>query len=198
MKTIRSIAAIFVFSALFAVSAFAQAPATQKIGFINTFAFGDEKAGITKYISANKTLDTEFTPVNNELKGLVTKYQTLQKEIENLRAQVQNQGANKVPISEQTFNAKVEEFDKLGREIKFKQEDAKARFERRQAALLGPVQQDIMKAMQDFAKQKGYSVILDAAKLDEAGIILAWDSTADITKEFVTFFNARPATTATK
>ena len=194
MKTIRSIAAIFVFSALFAVSAFAQAPATQKIGFINTFAFGDEKAGITKYISANKTLDTEFTPVNNELKGLVTKYQTLQKEIENLQTQAQ---AGKVPIDQKTVSLKVEEFDKLGREIKFKQEDAKARFERRQAALLGPVQQDIMKAMQDFAKQKGYSVILDAAKLDEAGIILAWDATADITKEFVTFFNARPATTAT-
>lgn len=194
MKTIRSIAAIFVFSALFAVSAFAQATATPKIGFVNTYAFGDDKAGITKYISANKTLDTEFTPVQNELKGLATKYQTLQKEIEGLQRQAQDP---KVPIDQRTVSAKVEEFEKLGREIEFKQKDAEARFKRRQAALLGPVQQDIMKAMQDFAKQKGYSVILDAAKLDEAGIILAWDPTADVTKEFITFFNARPATTAT-
>lgn len=194
MKTFRSIAAIFVFSALFAVSAFAQTAATPKIGFVNTYAFGDDKAGITKYINANKTLETEFTPVNNELKTMATKYQTLQKDFENLRDAAQKPNS---PVKVETVQAKADELDKLGREIKFKQEDAKAQFERRQAALLGPVQQDIMKAMQDFAKQKGYSVILDAAKLDEAGIILAWDPSADVTKEFVTFFNARPATTAT-
>jgi hypothetical protein len=49
-----------------------------------------------------------------------------------------------------------------------------------------------------FAKQKGYSLILDSSKLYQAGIILAFDeSKVDVTKEFITFFNARPATAAT-
>ena len=54
-----------------------------------------------------------------------------------------------------------------------------------------------MKAMQDFTKQKGYSLILDGAKLEEAGILIGFDDKYDITKEFITFYNSRPATTAT-
>jgi len=48
-----------------------------------------------------------------------------------------------------------------------------------------------------FAKQKGFGLILDGAKLEGAGLILAVDLTkVDVTKEFITFYNARPAGTA--
>ncbi len=41
-------------------------------------------------------------------------------------------------------------------------------------------------------------LILDAAKLEGAGLILAVDlPKVDVTKDFITFYNARPATTAT-
>jgi len=64
--------------------------------------------------------------------------------------------------------------------------------------VMGPILQDIGRAMDDFAKQKGFALILDAAKLEGAGLILAVDlAKVDVTKEFITFFNARPATTAT-
>ena len=57
--------------------------------------------------------------------------------------------------------------------------------------------QDIGKAVNDFAKQKGYTLILDIAK-DQAGFLLAvGDEKIDITKDFITFYNARPAATAT-
>ena len=52
--------------------------------------------------------------------------------------------------------------------------------------------------MDEFAKQKGYALILDASKLEGAGLILAVDpAKVDVTKEFITFFNSRPAGTAT-
>ncbi len=51
--------------------------------------------------------------------------------------------------------------------------------------------------MQEFAKQKGYALILDAANLDKAGLLLAFDEKYNITAEFITFYNARPAGTAT-
>jgi Skp family chaperone for outer membrane proteins len=92
----------------------------------------------------------------------------------------------------------VDEAQGLEVSIKRKQEDGKIKFERRQQQVLGPILQDILKAMDDFSKQKGYALILDAAKLEGAGLILAVDiAKVDVTKEFITFYNARPATTAT-
>ncbi len=203
MKTFRSIAAAFVFAAIFAVSASAQAPAAQtnanyKIVVINTVVF-DSKDGINKYVSAMNTLEKEFETVEAEIKTMATKYQALGKEIEILRDQAQKASTGGVPIKPETAQAKVEEYQNMELAIKRKQEDAKARFERRQPQIMGPILQDIGKAMQDFAKQKGYALILDGSKLEQANLILAFDETkADVTKEFIAFYNTRPATAAVK
>lgn len=197
MKMIRLLAVSVFFAALLSVSAIAQtAPATTsgKIAVINTYLFAEEKTGITKYINAMNALNTEFKPLDTELQGLVTRYQTLTKEIQTLREQA---AGGKVPIDEKAAQTKVDEAQKLERDIKFKQEDAKARFEKRQTAVLGPVLQDIYKAVQEFSKQKGYTMILDIGKMAEADIVMALDEKADVTKDFITFYNARPATTAT-
>lgn len=198
MKTFRLLAASLFIAALSAVSAFAQTPqpavTSAKIVYIDTSAFSDEKAGIGKVRTALTALSNEFKPVETDLQTMGTKFQNLQKEIQSLNEQAKN---SKVPINQSTIQAKVDEYGKMERDFKFKQEDAKARYQSRYNALVGPIMQDIMKALQDFAKQKGYSMILDAAKLDEAGIILAvGNESADATKEFITFYNARPATTA--
>lgn len=188
------------FAAVFAVSSFpqtggaAQPAGPVKIGIINTFAFGDEKAGITKYINALKAINTEFTPTQTELDTMSTKLNNLAKEIQVFRDQA---STGKVPIDEKTVQAKVDEAEKLQRDLKFKQEDAKARYEKRQQVVIGPVMQDIGKALQDFAKQKGFTLLLDIAK-DEVGLVLAvGDEKIDVTKDFITYYNARPATTAT-
>ena len=138
-------------------------------------------------------LETEFKPAQTEIQGLMTRYQTLATEIENARK------ANPaVPINQQSLQTKVDEAQGLEVSIKRKQEDGKIKFEKRQQQVLGPILQDILKAMDDFSKQKGYALILDAAKLEGAGLILAVDiAKVDVTKEFITFYNARPATTAT-
>lgn len=196
MKTFRLIVLSFMFAALFAVSAFAQAAApTGKVGLINTYAFGDEKAGITKFRTALASVDGEFKKDNDDLRALGTRYQTLGDEIEKLQAAVK--ANQKLPIPEAEVQKKVDEFGKLEREIKFKQEDAKTRYDRRYQTVVGPIYSDIMKAMQEFAKAKGYSVILDGAKLEESGILMAFDDKTNVTTEFVQFYNARPAGTAT-
>jgi Skp family chaperone for outer membrane proteins len=193
MKMIRLFAVSLFVAALFTMSAIAQPAAPSKIAVINTFAFGDEKAGINKYVGAVKTINAEFAPVQTELETLSTKLNTLAKEIQTLRDQA---AGGKVPIDEKAAQSKVDEAEKLQRDIKFKQEDAKARLERRQQAVMGPVMQDIGKALQEFAKQKGFTVIFDIAK-DEQGFLLAiGDDKADVTKDFIVFYNARPAGTA--
>jgi Skp family chaperone for outer membrane proteins len=190
MKTLRLLTAVIFIAAMFAVvSTFAQTGGS-KIAVIDTRAFDNDKpgAGITKFVTGMNTLEAEFKPVDAELQGLVARYNSLANEIKGLQA---------APTPNQTLiRTKADEYGKLERDIKFKQEDAKARYQSRYNIVMGPIMQDIGKAIQDFAKQKGFALLLDAAKLDESGLILAFDPTADATKDFITFFNARPATTA--
>ncbi|HLA95047.1 MAG TPA: OmpH family outer membrane protein [Pyrinomonadaceae bacterium] len=199
MKRINIAAACFVFAAIFAVSAFAQTPVQSagsgKMVVINTAAF-DGKDGITRYQNAMNSLETEFKPVETKIQGMVTRFNTLGVEIKKIQDQVNAPGG--VPIDQKSAETKVEEYQTLEKGIKREQEDAKAKFERRQQQVMGPLLQEIGKAMQDYATSKGYDLILDAAKLDSAGLILAFNpAKVDVTKDFIVFFNARPATAAT-
>ncbi len=193
MKTFRLIAASLFVAALFTATAFAQAAqpgSTGKIAFINTQAFDAATGGIPRITSAMNSIDTEFKPVDAELQTMVTKYQGLQKEIATLTEQARKPNS---PVGESTVRAKNVELARLELDIKSKQGDAAARLQTRRAALLGPVLQDIGKAIEEFSKQKGYMLILDIAKMADAGLILALDDKADVTKDFIAFYNTRPA-----
>ncbi len=197
MKRFSFIAASFIFVAITAVTAFGQAaqPAAPfKMAVIDTGAF-DGKDGITRYSAAMNALEAEFKPLETEIQGLITKYNTLGVEIKKLQDQA---AAGTVPIDQRSAQTKVDEYQTLELTIKRKQEDAKARAARREPAVMGPIRVEIGKALQDYAKQRGIALILDAAKLDGAGLILAFDEAkVDVTKDFITYFNTRPATTAT-
>jgi Skp family chaperone for outer membrane proteins len=197
MKRFSLIAACFIFTAVFSISAFGQVPAataTGKIGLVNVNAFGDDKAGITKFRNALNSLEPEFKVINDELKTMQTRYTTLAEEI---RVANQPKPAGVPAIPPANLAAKIEEAQNLEINIKRKQEDGKAKYERRYQQVVGPVFGDIIKALNDYAKQKGYAVILDGAKLEESGILMGFDDKYDVTKDFVVFYNARPAGTAT-
>ncbi len=191
-------AASIVFGAIFAISAAAQVPTaapagTGKIGLVNTLAFGEEKAGagITKYKTALKAVDDEFKQFNAELQALGAKYTALGNEIK----VAQEKGGP--PVDPKALQAKVIEFQDLETQIKRKQEDGKKRYELRTQAVVGPVFNDILKALSDYAKQKGYALILDGVKLEQSEMLMGFDDKYDVTKDFITFYNSRPATAAT-
>ena len=199
MRRFSFIATSFIFVAIAAVSAFGQGAAAQpavpfKMAVIDTGAF-DSNQGITRYATAMNALEAEFKPIESEIQGMVAKYNTLGAELKKLQ---ETAAAGTVPIKPETAQAKLDEYQNLELSIKRKQEDAKARAARREPQVMGPIRQEIGRALNEYGKQKGYALILDAAKLDAAGLILAFDdSRIDVTKDFITFFNARPATTAT-
>lgn len=188
-KTSLLAVSLFV-AAVFVVSASAQAPAAaSKIGLINTLAFADEKAGITKYRTALNSVDAQIKPLNDKLKTSVARYQALGKEI---------QDSQKNPaIKRETLQPKIDELQALEVQIKRDQEDGKARYSRAYQSTVGPIFNDILKALNEFAKKNGYAVILDGAKLEQAQILLGFDEKYDVTKDFVTYYNTRPAGTAT-
>jgi Skp family chaperone for outer membrane proteins len=189
MRTLRAMALGSFFFAVFALSVSAQTAAPGRLYFINPNFFGDEKAGITKFIAGLNLLNKEFANDQTELQAAAQKIQALGDEIKVMQQQATG---GKIPVDQNALRAKADEYDRLQRAIKFKQEDAKARFDKREAAVMGPIRQDIGKAMQDFAKKNGYWMILDASKMDDAGLFLTFDEAADVTKPFIAFYNARP------
>lgn len=199
MKTFRSIAAVLMCAAMFAVSASAQT-AQPKIGIVNTGAFDADK-GITKYVTAMNTLEGVMKPELTVLQTMNNKIQALKTELEDLQGKLNDPklppAVDKTKL-QATAQTKYEEYQKLGLEFEYKQKDYKANLERKEATIMSPVRTDIGNALQEFAKKNGYMMILDASKLDGAGLLLAFDEKFDVTKDFIAFYNTRPATTAVK
>lgn len=215
MKMFRLLIAVLFLPALTAFAAFAQTQTTPtnkpqpqpvqsgKIGLINTAAFDDDKAGIAKYTNGMNSVDAIFKPELDGLNVMVVKIQSLEKELTDLQNKLNVPVDPKVPVGSRgqlqtTYNTKLEEYEKSGREYKFKQDDLKIRYQRKQQEVMGPILRDIGNAIQEFAKQKGYTIVLDAAKLIEMGALLAIDEKIDLTKDFIVFYNARQTTPATK
>jgi len=194
MKRFSLIAVAFIFAAIFSFAAHAQAQTTAgKVGLINTYAFADDKAGITKYKNALKALDDEFKPTSTKINTMATKYQALGTEIQNASKQTNSA----VPIDEKALQAKVDEFQQLELQIKREREDAKAKYEKRSQVVLGPIMADIYNAVSEYAEKNGYAAILDGAKLEEQNILIGFDKKYDVTDDFIKFYNARPAPSAT-
>jgi Skp family chaperone for outer membrane proteins len=195
MKRFTLLAVSLLFAAVFTVSTFAQAgavPAASKIGWLDTGSFGDEKeGGVTKYIAGLKALDTEMKPKVTDLQTIQTRLKTISDDLAKMQANTA------VPVDPKAAQAKQDEGQRLQREFDFKKKEYDAAVEKRSGEILGPISADISKAIQDYAKLKGYAVVLDINALAQANAILALDASANITKEFIVYYNARPATTAT-
>lgn len=196
MKKFCLFAVTLMLTAFLSASSFAQTAqptqVTSKIVIVDTGAFFTDKTGITKIINASKQLDNELAPKRNELGQLQSRSLNLQKEIETLQKSVQN----KVPIDEKAANAKVEELERIRREGKFKQDEYNSLSKTRQEQLLGPPYAEAMKALGEYIKSKGYGIVFDVSK-DQNGMLIFATEQYDITKDFIAFYNARPATSAT-
>lgn len=193
MKSLRLVVISMVFAAVLTVSAMAQA--APKVVFIDSEAFFDEKAGITKVINGLKRLDTEMKPRIDERNTKAVQYNTLKKSYDTL---VDNATKN-IPVDTKDLQAKQDQLQTLGKEITRMDEDNKAQREKRMFEIMQPINQEIAKSIQDFSKQKGYTLVMDIARLLNAGVVLYAEESTDVTKEFITFYNtAKPAGTATK
>jgi Skp family chaperone for outer membrane proteins len=188
-----SIAAIgLLFTAFLAISAFSQVqPSAGKIGLIDMGALLEDKpgAGIPKLKNAVNSLNIEFKKVNDDLTALGNQYQAKVDEYNKLK------NSTGVPIGD--LDKKANDIQDLETKIKRDQEDAKRKYDQRSQQVVDPIYADIIKALTDYAKQKGYAVILDGAKLEQAGVLLGFDDKYDVTKDFITFYNSRPATAGT-
>jgi len=184
MKRKNSVFVLLFTFAVLAVSVNAQS-AAQRFGFVDVGAFEDDKAGVTRLINANRALQLEFQPAENEINTIRTKLQGLAREIQTLSEALQR---GNPPVDRKTLEDKSAEYEKLLAEGQSKTEQLQARVQERQGVVLGPIYQEVRAALGDYAKQKGFTAIMS-----KEVVLGLSDEKLDVTKDFITFFNARPA-----
>ena len=204
MKIARSFAAVaFLTAAAFCVSAQqkpqprpttpaappASAPQTasvavpdSKMAMIYSDAFLDPKNGIARFSTLLTSLNREFEPRRTELQKLQTSITTLTKEIED----TQN------VADPNAIRQKRDQLAQLTTDFKRKGEDAESSYNRRRQEIFTPLQQDIGKALEVFAKARGITVIVDGSQVP---VVYAADS-IDITRAFISEFNSKNPATA--
>jgi Skp family chaperone for outer membrane proteins len=199
MKIARFFAAVAMLTAAaFCVSAQQQRPAApanpsatapqtvavpdSKMAMIYSDAFLDPKNGIARYNSLLTTLNREFQPRQAELQGMQTRMQTLNKEIEDTQA----------VAAPDAIRQKRDQLAQLNTDFKRKGEDAEAAYNKRRQEIFGPLQQDIGKALEVFAKARGITVIVDGSQVP---VVYAAEA-IDITRAFIAEFNSKNPATA--
>ncbi len=182
---------------------FAQTPATQtkpqtpatstgpvnvpngKVVVIFSAAFQDQKQGIAKFGVLVNQLNGEFQKTQDELNQTAKTIQALQDEIKKLQ-----ETAGTDP---KTVQAKVQQLDQMKKDYQRRGEDGQAAYQRRRQQIFTPLQEDVGKALDAYAKARGITLILDASQVE--GILFALE-TIDITRAFIAEYNSKNPVTA--
>ena len=160
-----------------------------KMAVIYTDAFLYQKTGIAKFNTVITKLNEEFKRPKDELTQMQTRAQTLEDEINKLRAAPEGS-----PIDQKSLQAKIDQLDQLKKDVQRKAEDAQAAYNKRRQDLFMPLQDELGKALEAFAKARGINVIIDAAQVP----LLYASESIDITRAFIIDFNTKnPVTAAT-
>jgi outer membrane protein len=154
-----------------------------KIALIYSDAFLDAKTGIGRFTTLITNLNREFQPRQTELQTLQQKIQALTDDI-----------SKTVSVADpKTIATKQEQLDQLKKDLQRKGEDAQAAYNKRRTELFTPLQDDIGKALEAYAKTHNINVIIDGSQVP---LVYAADA-LDITRAFIADFNSKnPATAA--
>ncbi|HKG96719.1 MAG TPA: OmpH family outer membrane protein, partial [Pyrinomonadaceae bacterium] len=123
---------------------------TSKLAVIYTDFFLDQKTGIARFNSVVTKLNGEFQKLKDEINGMQTRAQTLESEITKLR-----EAPAGTPIDQRSLQTKIDQLEQLKKDTQRKSEDAQAAYNRRRQELFTPLQDEIAKALEAFAKARG-------------------------------------------
>lgn len=157
-----------------------------KVAVIFSAAFQDQKQGIAKFTVLLTKLNAEFQKTQDELNQTMQKIQALQDEIKKLQQSA-------APIDPKTVQAKIDQLDQMKKDYQRRGEDGQALYQQRRRDLFTPLQDDVGKALDVYAKSRGVTLVIDASQIE--GILYA-SSSIDITSAFISEYNAKNPATA--
>jgi Skp family chaperone for outer membrane proteins len=153
-----------------------------KIALIYSDAFLDAKTGINRFTTLITNLNREFQPRQAELQTLQGKIQALTDDI-----------AKTASVADpKTIALKQEQLDQAKKDYQRKGEDAQTAYNKKRTEMFSPLQDDIGKALETYAKAHNINVIIDGSQVP---LVYAAD-TLDITKAFISEFNSKNPATA--
>lgn len=177
MKVFRISVAAAVFAAvtILAQTQTRPAAAPTSVAIIDSSAFSDDKAGIARVMAAMQQLETKFTPLRAELRGMRERLSTMRSNIESKRA-----------VQDPNMTAQqTDEANRLELQIKRKAEDAQSSYQKESLAVLDPLQRDIGTSLTAYAQSRGINLLIDANRVP---IVYAAQQ-LDITKDFIADYN---------
>lgn len=125
---------------------------------------------------AQATLKAEFESKQKDLNAH-------EEDIRKLQADLERQ---KAVLSQAALREKEESIQRKIRDIRRTGEDMQRDMQKREAELVGEIQRDIVQAIAEYGKEKGYSVLLERS----AGVWYVGER-ADLTKDIIERFNAK-------
>ena len=155
-----------------------------KMAVIYSVEFQDPKTGIARFNNTLNKLNGEFQKIQDDLNQTTQRLKTLQDEITRLQ---QAGGATPAQIQ-----AKIDTLDQQKREYTRKGEDAKAQYQKRYQDLFSPLQDEVSKALDAYAKAHGITMIIDGSQTP----ILYVAESMDITRAFISEYNLKNPVTA--
>ena len=155
-----------------------------KMAVLYSELFQDPKTGITRFTVTMTKLNGEFQKVQDDLNQTTQRLKNLQDEINKLQ---QTGGATPAQIQ-----AKIDALDLQKRDYQRKGEDAKAQYQKRYQELFMPLQDDVNKALDAYAKARGLTLIVDGSQTP----ILYVAEGLDITRSFINEYNLKNPATA--
>lgn len=155
-----------------------------KMGVLYSGAFRDPKNGVARFAVTLNKLNGEFQKVQDELDQTAQRVKLLQEEINKLQ-----QAGGAAPAQ---IQAKIDTLDQQKRDYTRKGEDSKSQYQKRYQELFLPLQDDINKALDEYAKTRGITLIIDGSQVP---LIYVAES-LDITTAFISYYNLKNPVTA--
>ena len=152
-----------------------------RIALIDTSAFDDEKRGIFRYIDAVKSIQPLFVTQNQELQNLQNRITALAEEVRKLTPVT--------PANERQIQLKTEEGTRLRQDFNTKRQRLAEDVQKKYQEVTAPLSEQIGKAMDQFARERGITMTLDLSKLLPA--MLTALPAVDVTDAFIADFNRK-------
>jgi Skp family chaperone for outer membrane proteins len=148
-------------------------------GRVAVIDFGAFPARVVQMKKVYDSLNAQFANQTKEL-------QSLQDRLAGIQAQAQQGTA-----SPQQQEQMQQQFDQLKKEFDRKKEDLDLSAKRAYQTSMGPIQDRMNAAINEFARQRGIVLVVNLAQARQTGSVLYFSPATDVTDAFIDEFNKK-------
>lgn len=162
-----------------AMASYAQTGSTNKIAVIQ---FQVAVTQTNEFQRDYADLQKKFDPKRQEL-------QTINTQIENMTKELQSQASKLTPAEQQSRAQAIQDKKRQAQRM---QEDDQSDYQSDMQDMLNDMAQKVGSELQTYAREHGYTVVLDATQSqNQAPEVLYWSPATDITKAVVDAYNTK-------